>query len=243
MPPTAADRPTPGAIQAVLYDLFHTLVDVNEAPGTPTPAILGIDPGTWIRKVFDESPHHALGEEKDSYESLRRIAHSIDPGVSEERIRKAVRVRSGRFRYTLCNIRKEVLEHLGHVRARGLGTALISNASFDEVAAWSDSPLAPLFDTALFSCHEKLMKPDPRIYLAAADRLRVTPAECVFVGDGGSREHEGARAAGMRSILFLGFLEKSAPVVAASRDRNTDFLARSFEDLTARIDRLALAEA
>jgi putative hydrolase of the HAD superfamily len=242
MGPDAAHRRTSGTIQAVLYDLFHTLVDVNDAPGTPTPVILGIDSETWTRKVFDESPHHALGEEKDSYESLRRIAHAIDPGVSEERIRKAVRVRSGRFRHALCNVRKEVLEHLAHVRARGLGTALVSNASFDEVAAWSESPLAPLFDAALFSCHEGMMKPDSRIYLAAAERLRVAPAECVFVGDGGSREHQGARAAGMRTVLFLGFLEKSAPLVAASRDRNTDFLARSFEDLTVRIDRLALAD-
>jgi putative hydrolase of the HAD superfamily len=232
-------RPPGTSIRAVLYDLFHTLVDVNEAPGTPTPSILGIEPGIWTRKVFDESPHHALGEEPDSYESLRRIAHAIDPGIPEERIREAVVVRRGRFRHALRHVRGEVLAHLAGVRARGLKTALVSNASFDEVASWPESPLAPHFDAALFSCHERMMKPDVRIYARAAERLGVVPAECLFVGDGGSREHQGAHAAGMRSVLFLGFLNRSAPAIAAGRDRGTDFLAESFEELEILIERLA----
>lgn len=43
------------------------------------------------------------------------------------------------------------------------------------------------------------MKPDPAIYLLACRRLGVAPEDCVFVGDGGDRELEGAAAVGMYS--------------------------------------------
>ncbi len=48
---------------------------------------------------------------------------------------------------------------------------------------------------------EGCRKPDPRLYATVAARLG-TPAEaCWFVGDGGSREHQGALAAGMHPVL------------------------------------------
>lgn len=65
-------------------------------------------------------------------------------------------------------------------RARGLRTALMSNT--DSLAAdaldWD-----ALFDTILLSGEIGVGKPDPRIYLLAADRLRLIPEQCVFVDD------------------------------------------------------------
>ena len=52
----------------------------------------------------------------------------------------------------------------------------------------------------ILSYEAKLRKPDIRIYRKAADLLGVSPKECVFVGDGGSNELPGARAAGMEAI-------------------------------------------
>ena len=45
-----------------------------------------------------------------------------------------------------------------------------------------------------------MKKPDSCIYEEAARRLGVTPSECLFVGDGGSDELPGAKAAGMTAI-------------------------------------------
>ena len=222
-----------GGLQAVCFDLFHTLVDVNTAPGEASSSLLGIDPVVWNRKLMYEADHHALGEVTDPFESVRRIAHAIDPTIPEERIRRAVAARPRRFRHALLEVRPEILGALQRFRAIGLRLGLISNAGLDEVEAWSESPLCPLIDVPLFSCHERLMKPDPAIYWRAAERLGVEVDACLFVGDGGSDEHEGARAAGMRTVLFLPLLVASLPSIAATRPRNTDYTAESVDELVA----------
>lgn len=224
--------------QAVLFDLFHTLVDVNDVPGPTSAEILGIDPDAWRDTVFYKAAHHALGLVQDPVESVRRIAHSIDPSIPEERIVRAARTRPLRFRRALLQVRPAVLEALGRLRGSGLRLGLVSNASHDEVDAWTDSPLAPCFDTALFSCREGVMKPDPEIYLRGARNLSVDPGLCLFVGDGGSHEHDGAREAGMATVLFLGLLEESLPEVAARRPRNTDWVVYSMRELADLIELL-----
>lgn len=216
---------------AVIFDLFHTLVDVNGAPGPATSLLLGIDPGVWNAKIMYDAAHHALGLEVDPYESVKRIAHEIDPSIPEERIRAAVETRPKRFRHALLCVRPEILDGLRRLRSSGLPLGLISNAGLDEIVAWTESPLSPIFDAALFSCHERLMKPDPEIYRRAADRLGVTPSDCLFVGDGGSHEHDGARAAGMRTVLFLPLLAESMPELAAARPRDTDYVVGSMAEL------------
>ena len=228
----AAAPPRP---EAVLFDLFHTLIDVNSAPGLSSSELLGIDPIAWNRKLMYESPHHALGTVADPFESVRRIVHAIDPTVPEEKIREVVEARPRRFRHALLHVRSDVLGGLEELRALGMRLGLISNAALDEIEAWAESPLSPFFDVALFSCHEGLMKPDPQIYLRAAERLRVAPSRCWFVGDGGSDEHEGAHRAGMNTVLILGILEECWPQLAAGRPRNTDLVVRTIPELAERI--------
>jgi putative hydrolase of the HAD superfamily len=212
---------------------------MNRTPkGASTPERLGIDPEVWSRQVMDASPHHALGLESDPVESIRIIAHAIDPSIPDETIRSAAAERPLRFRAALLSVEPDVLALLEQLRGAGIKLALISNAGLDEIAAWSESPLAPFFATTLFSCYEGVMKPDTRIYERAAERLDVKPANCLYVGDGGSHEHEGARQAGMRTVLFLGLLARKFPAIAARRPRTTDWTADSVADLTRLILRL-----
>ncbi|MFC1572180.1 HAD family hydrolase [Candidatus Eisenbacteria bacterium] len=221
-----------GPLKAVIFDLFHTLITLDSAPpGTSTPEILGVDPAVWTHKVIEESPHHALGAVRDPYESVRMIAHAIDPSISDDKIRAAVEKRPIRFRAALLDIRPEILAGVARLKQTSLKIGLISNAGLDEVEAWDDSPLAPYFDATLVSCHEGIMKPDPEIYLRAAKRLGVEPGDCLFVGDGGSSEHKGARRAGMRTALYLELLKETSPSLAARRPRNTDWVLCSFTDL------------
>jgi putative hydrolase of the HAD superfamily len=83
------------------------------------------------------------------------------------------------------------------IRAAGLLTGLISNS-------WSTSHydrdlLGELFDTAVISAEVGLHKPQPEIYLLAAERLEVAPEACIFVDD--LRENcEGAEAVGMTAV-------------------------------------------
>jgi putative hydrolase of the HAD superfamily len=222
--------PTP--LEAVIFDLFYTLIDMRRVTaGASTSEMLGIDSQVWNRKVMEESPHHALGTERDPVESVRQIAHAIDPTIPLARIREAAAVRPARFREALLRIEPEVLAGLAQLRSLGLKLGLISNAGLDEIAAWDESPLAACFDRACFSCHEQLMKPEAAIYLRAAEQLGTRPERCLYVGDGGSQEHEGANAVGMHTVLFLGRLRETYPETAMRRARVTRWVAEGFAEL------------
>lgn len=56
------------------------------------------------------------------------------------------------------------------------------------------------FGTILVSEWEELKKPDPRIFLRAAQQLGVSPHECVFVGDHPVNDVRAAEQAGMKGI-------------------------------------------
>jgi putative hydrolase of the HAD superfamily len=226
--------------EAVIFDLFHTLVLLQDAPEPSTPEILGCDPLDWHRAVFEEGSHHALGTIRDPFESLRRIVAVVDRQIPEEKIREAVAMRARRFRSALMRVRPEILQGLTRLHRGRLRLGLVSNAAYDEISSWADSPLAPFFDAVLFSCHEKLVKPDPALYRRAAERLGVAAERCLYVGDGGNDEHSGARQAGMATILFLGLLEEALPAIAAARRRDTDWTVGSFADLMVLIEQLSL---
>ena len=236
----APDRPASGtALLGVAFDLFYTLVDMRHLPEAgSTPDLLGIDPKLWSRQVMERSPHHALGTETDPVESIRRIAHAIDPAIPLEKIRDAAQARPERFRAALLRPRPAVTAGLARLRAAGLRLGLISNAGLDEIEAWPESPLAPFFDTALFSCYEGVMKPEPEIYRRAAARLGVPSAQCLYVGDGGSQEHEGANAVGMPTVLILGLLRETYPEIAERRPRITRWVVESFDELVALAERV-----
>ena len=65
-----------------------------------------------------------------------------------------------------------------------LKTGLISNAwSGLRQLLRTTIPIQDAFDTIVISAEEKVIKPDPRIYFAALDRLGVRPLEAIFLDD------------------------------------------------------------
>lgn len=193
---------------AVFFDLFHTLVDVGKIPdevGRYTADVLGVDRRSWNEACF--SAHHDICRPTRHIDTIRALAHSIDPDISEELIAEAVADRQRRFDYTLEQVDDAVLAVLRRLRDAGIRLGLISNASTAEVAAWGRSPMAELFDVAVFSCDCGYRKPDVRIYRQALDALGVEAGQAVFVGDGGSDEHRGAREVGLFSVLTTEHLE------------------------------------
>lgn len=214
--------------RVVFFDLFHTLIDVAAAPGASgryTADILGVDRAEWNAACF--SPLHDITRPTRHEEVVRALAHSIDSTISAERIREAAAERQQRFDHALLNVEEEVLETLRRLRARGIRIGLISNASSGEVSAWSRSPLAALFDVVLFSCECGECKPQPAIYRRALASLGIEARAALFVGDGGSNEHAGARAVGLTTVLITRHLGgMAADRVAARREHCTQEIAR-----------------
>lgn len=207
-------------IRAVCFDLFHTLVDVAAVPdevGRFTADVLGVDRARWNRVCFSDL--HEIRRPTVHGEVIEALARALLADVSAADIAQATRERQRRFDYALTYIEAETIDTLQRLRAAGLRLALVSNASTGEVAAWSRSPLAPCFDAAVFSCACGYAKPEPEIYQLAAEQLGVDVNGCVFVGDGGSDEHEGAARAGMYPILLTRYVGSRLPAEEMARRR------------------------
>ena len=68
-----------------------------------------------------------------------------------------------------------------------------------------------------------MRKPDPRIYAHALDMVGVRAEDALFVGDGGSDEHRGARGVGIPSVLVTRFLAMYWPERVEERRRLADW--------------------
>lgn len=229
------------APKAVLFDLFHTLANVPPLAlvGEPTiPEILGVPTAEFQRKYYDDDVlGRCLGHIHDDVEATRLIARSLDPNVTEERILAAVESRRRRFESALIAIEGPILAALDRLAAAGVRTALVSDAGADDVAGWIRSPLRERLDAVVFSYQLGVRKPDARIYRRALDAIGARPDETIFVGDGGSDEHRGARAVGMQTVLVTRFLRTWFPHKIDERRPHADF---EFEDVAAFVSALRI---
>ncbi|MGB7220310.1 MAG: HAD-IA family hydrolase [Vicinamibacterales bacterium] len=227
---------------AVLFDLFHTLASIP-APALLTgdlsvPQILGVPAAEWQRRYYDEDIlGRCLGRVVDAVEAMRKVTHSIDPSVSEERILSAVESRRRRFEAGLIGIEDGILGALDSLRAAGIRTALVSDAGADDVESWLRSPLRERLDSVVFSYQLGVRKPDPRIYEHALASIDAIPEEAIFVGDGGSDEHRGARGVGMRTVLVTRLAALWLPDAIPARRAHADW---EFEDVPAFVEALGL---
>lgn len=81
-------------------------------------------------------------------------------------------------------------------------TALLSNVGRGFVESlFTQKELNELFDVEILSNEVGMAKPSVGIYHLTADRLGLSPSQCVMIDDI-DRNVEGARAAGMQGILY-----------------------------------------
>jgi putative hydrolase of the HAD superfamily len=225
----------------VLFDLFQTLACVPPpalAGELPVPEILGVPAAEWQRRYYeDDVLGRCLGRVVDAVEAMRMVAHSIDPTVPEERILAAVESRRRRFETGLMAVEDATLAALDRLRAAGIRTALVSDAGADDVESWQRSPLRERLDAAVFSYQLGVRKPDARIYQRALSFIDTRSGDAIFVGDGGSDEHRGARAVGMKTVLVTRFASLWWPDTLAARRAHVDW---EFGDVPAFVEALGL---
>jgi putative hydrolase of the HAD superfamily len=100
-----------------------------------------------------------------------------------------------------CMLFPDAAQTLCSLRASGLKLGLITNGSVRmQSAKLACLALSPMLDTILISDAEGISKPKRQIFDRALERLNVTSAHAVFVGDHPEVDVAGARAAGMRAI-------------------------------------------
>ncbi|MGK5742706.1 HAD family hydrolase [Micromonospora sp. URMC 103] len=188
------DTPRP-----VIFDLFHTLVhgadEERDRVVGEMATMIGVDPAALV------AAYHASWRDRlvrwDVEETIRILAGRLGGTPTDEQVARAADHRRALAWRVLDSVSAATLDVLDGLRGDGHPLALVSNATSETAEAWPRSRLARRFDVAVFSSDVGLAKPDPAIYRAAAERLGVEPAECVFVGDGADGELAGAAAVGM----------------------------------------------
>jgi putative hydrolase of the HAD superfamily len=101
-----------------------------------------------------------------------------------------------------CRVGSGVESSLIRLRAAGCRLAVVSNSEGTVEAMLENAGLRPLFDTVVDSAVVGVVKPDPRIFLLALERLSIAPERAVMVGDSPSADVAGARAVGARAALL-----------------------------------------
>ena len=189
------------AYRAVIFDFFGTLtLSVRRGPQHEDIArTLGCDPEV-VRGVLDRTFHsRARGTFGSAEATLRWVTEQAGGHPRASQLRAAVPARVDALRAD-TRLRPDAMSILTAIRSRGLRTGLISDCTHELPAFLPRLPMAPLLDARVFSVELGVCKPEPAIYLAACDRLGVEPSECLYDGDGGSRELTGAAAVGMTAV-------------------------------------------
>jgi len=215
-------------VRGVIFDLFHTLT-ARESEWSRHPAtyeMLGVDRHAWDRVLLESSRWRLVGEERDAYTIFRRLVDLVDARIPDDHVREVLVRRTERFRECFENIPAANIETLRRLREAGFRLALLSNADVLDIAAYAGSALSGLFDVEIFSCDAGCAKPEPEIFHACLQALGLAAAECVFIGDGGSDELQGARAVGLRTVFASGVIEELWPERIAARRAVADHHVR-----------------
>lgn len=97
-----------------------------------------------------------------------------------------------------------MIERVRSLRARGIPVGVISNSEGRLAGLIAEMGWSHDFDVVADSGALGMEKPDRAIFDWTAEALGVPLAEVVHVGDSWAADYLGARAAGMRAVLFRG---------------------------------------
>ena len=217
--------------KAVFFDLFFTLANL-EYQSENEFTLLNISRQEWEASAENADVYRlrATGKLKTEKEMLESMVAGLPFSVTENQLEKLVEIRNDRYRKSLTEIHPDILSTLNQLKDNGIKLCLVSNADIIDKKYWDISPLKDYFDAVIFSCDVGIVKPDVKIYQLAMEKLSVSPAESIFVGDGGSNELYGAKTAGMTTVLteFLIVKDRQTKEKIA---KSADFMISDFKEI------------
>ncbi|UWP83544.1 HAD family hydrolase [Dactylosporangium fulvum] len=188
--------------RAVCFDYFNTCTAAvrRGEDHRRTAEVLGVDPDEWIAlldRTFEERAAGGYGS--DSMTGLWQLCNELGVEPTETQLCHAVDLRLAALQAD-APLRPATIPVLRALRSAGLGIAIVSDCWFELPHFLPRSPLAGLFDAAVYSSEIGHTKPHPAMYRTACALLGVEPADCLYVGDGGSLELTGAGACGLTAV-------------------------------------------
>jgi putative hydrolase of the HAD superfamily len=233
-PDTPGVRLSLAAREAVIFDLFGTLVPVfrrepYQAMLAGMAACLRVPAEGFAAAFRADAQPRVTGKWGTLEGNVTDLAARQSWEVSPEQVAAAVQVRVEFTLASLLHPYPDALEALASLRAAGRTVGLISDCSSETPALWHLSPLAEFIPRPVFSPTAGVRKPDPAIYNLALERNGLDPYHTVYVGDGDSHELSGARALDILPVL-VDRAEDSAFRTSPSRE-GVDVIVRDLLEL------------
>lgn len=232
-------------MRAVVFDLFGTLTDpavevTRRHVVAPTATAMGVNPDRFWTELRTTWGDRITGRPGGTAATLAWLARRCSAAPTAEQLDRALTVHLEGAR-ELRAPRPSALPVLNTLRERGYRLGLISDCTSELAEEWDSTPFASLFNAVVLSWNTGLSKPDPRLYAAVTDQLAVPVYECWYVGDGGGRELQGARQAGMTPVLVT---NAAVPAAAQHRIHADDYLPpHQIDDLPQLLDLVESASA
>lgn len=198
-------------IRAVIFDMYETLVTMCRSfayKGVNIAEDLCLKEAKF-REVWDSSEkNRTLGVW--NFENTIICAMKENKCFSEKLLQEIVQKRKASHKECFNHIHPEIIPMLQELREHKISIALVSNCYLEEAEVIKQSILSDYFDVMCLSCEIGYMKPQKEIYEKCLRELKLTPKECLYVGDGGSHELDMARAIGMKTMQATWYLYEGA---------------------------------
>ena len=195
-------------IKAVIFDMFETLITLFEGKtyfGEDIAKDVGVDP-VIFRKLWHATEYDRSTGKLTIEEGIRKTL--LELGIdSEEKVQEIAAKRLAALNDTFRAIPEDSERLLKELHKRDLKIGLITNTFSDERDLIRKCKLFPYFDAVRISYEQGVCKPDPDMYLTIMEELEVASQECLYVGDGGSKELYAARELGMKAVQAAWFHE------------------------------------
>ena len=226
------------SIRAVLFDLDDTLYDRKAAQIMVLELIVKRFPHIFGR--FEKERVIEAFLESDSLLTINFNAGAPSEGIREERSRIFLEILGIREDIvdTITEIYVDEYPKLNAVMPGAFELVkelsgryqigVVSNGLPDvQYIKLESMGLRDLFSCVVLSEELGIRKPDPRIFHQAADLIKMSPADCLYIGNSYKDDIAGAKAAGMLACWL-----KSSPSSSPDGEYEADFVIGNLKDLT-----------
>ena len=197
--------------QAIIFDMYETLISLwnfKSYMGREMSADIGI-PESTFREIWDSTEDERTLGHVSFEEVVARILR-VNNRYSDELYQELVRKRIASKEEAFEHMHPNIIPMLQGLRDRNVKIGLVTNCFNEEREAIRNSILFPYFDAVCMSCQLEMKKPDQRIFELCIERLGISAEDCLYCGDGGSRELEVARRMNMLPVQALWYLKENA---------------------------------
>jgi HAD superfamily hydrolase (TIGR01509 family) len=198
--------------RAVIFDAGHTLLEFDYTRLVAELSTCGHDVTRAAVATAEQIARRRLDEERGAAGVRTRtgegryIKYLLEHlGIRDEATAKTIAEwrRGFNLPVGLCHqADPEALAAVRAVREAGLAVGVISNSNGSVAVALDRAGLGAHLDFVIDSTVVGVAKPDPRAFQLGLDAAGVAAGDAVYVGDSYHVDVVGARAVGMRGVLF-----------------------------------------